>query len=265
MVTPKPMTSLQTPLTSFYQPLSGSQIGRERERPVAGRFEPLELQVLMISADPDLCSGASELLTQKGFRVTTAQDGTQGLAECLNATYNLVIVDAVLPVLDGLALVHELRTRSAVPVLLIASSEEHCMGALEAGADDFVLRPVGWGELLTRSRGVLRRTGKASVPQSAVLRCEELSVNVRTHEAFLGEEPVPLTNIEFAILKCLIRSAGKIVSRDELAAVLYQRKSTPFERSIDVHISHLRKKIEGAGRSSIRTIRGIGYLLASAN
>jgi two-component system, OmpR family, response regulator CpxR len=265
MVVPKPMTSLQIPLTPFYQPVSGGQIGREREPRLAGRFEPVEPQVLMVSADADLCSSASELLSQNGFRVTTAPDGTQGLAQCLNTTYNLVIVDAELPVLDGFALIHELRTRSSVPVLLIASSDEHCMGALQAGADDFVLRPVGLGELLMRSHGIIRRTGKAGVPQAAVLRSEELSVNVRTHEAFLGEKLLPLTNIEFAILKCLIRNAGKIVSRDELAAVLYQRKSTPFERSIDVHISHLRKKIEGVGSSSIRTIRGIGYLLASAN
>jgi DNA-binding response OmpR family regulator len=255
------MTSLQIPITPFYSPLRGGQIGLEREV----RSEPQVQQVLIVSADQDLCTAASGLLAQKGFRANTAADGTQGLAECLNATYNLVIVDAVLPVLDGFALVHELRTRSAVPVLLIAGNEKHCMDALEAGADDFVLRPVGLGELLTRSLGVLRRKGKGNALASAVLRCEELSVNVRTHEAFLCDQLLPLTNIEFAILKCLIRSAGKIVSRDELAGVLYQRKSTPFERSIDVHISHLRKKIETAGKTSIRTIRGIGYLLASAS
>jgi two-component system response regulator CpxR len=193
------------------------------------------------------------------------QDGTQGLAECLNTAYDLIVVDAVLPVLDGFALVQELRTRSSVPVLLIAGCDEDCMGALESGADDFVLRPVGMGELLMRLHGVLRRAGKTTLAPSSIQRSGELSVNFRTHEAYVGERLLALTNIEFAILKCLIRSAGKIVSRDELAAVLYQRKSTPFERSIDVHISHLRRKIEAAGKSSIRTVRGIGYLLASEN
>jgi two-component system response regulator CpxR len=219
----------------------------------------------MISADADLCASASQVFGDSGFRVKTFADSAQGLTEALNSAYVLVIVDAVLPVLDGLGLVHELRTRSSVPVLLVATSEDHCMGALEAGADDFVLRPVGIREMLTRSQALLRKNSQSNGPAPGVLHCDDLSVNLKTHEAFVGDQLLSLTNIEFAILKCLVRSAGKIVSRDELAAVLYQRKSTPFERSIDVHISHLRKKIEAAGKSCIRTIRGIGYLLITIN
>lgn len=260
------MASLQTPVETFYQPVSGVHFGRERAAvPVSLPEPPPPQRVLLVSAEADLCTLASESLTRGGFCVKAAQDGTQGLAESLNADYDLIVVDAVLPVLDGFALIQELRTRSSVPVLLIAGRDEDCMGALESGADDFVLRPVGMGELLMRLHGVLRRAGKTTTAPLSVLRSGDLSVNFRTHEARVGEQLLALTNIEFAILKCLIRSAGKIVSRDELAAVLYQRKSTPFERSIDVHISHLRRKIEAAGKSSIRTVRGIGYLLASEN
>ncbi len=260
------MSSLQIPLSPFYQPTAGASYARETESRPTGLVEPVApRQILMISADAELCSSAAELLRCAGFDLKAVHDSAQGLTECVDPAYSLVIVDAVLPVLDGLGLIHELRSRSAVPVLLIATSEEHCTAALEAGADDFVLRPVGLRELLTRSHALLRKVGRLSGSVCNVLRCDELSVNIKTQEAFVADRPLSLTNIEFAILKCLVRSAGKIVSRDELAAVLYQRKSTPFERSIDVHISHLRKKIEAAGKSGIRTIRGIGYLLAVAH
>lgn len=261
------MTSLQFPLTRFPQSNIGQiQFGSQPALRAAVEPEPSARQeILMISADGELSASASDLLAAHGLHVKAFQDSTLGLAECLNASYSLVIVDALLPVLDGLGLIHELRTRSAVPVLLVAASDEHCTAAIEAGADDFVIRPVGLRELLTRSRALLRKSALPSGSVSPMLSCDEVSVNVKTHEAFVRDQPLPLTNIEFAILKCLVRSSGKIVSRDELAAVLYQRKSTPFERSIDVHISHLRKKIEAAGKSCIRTIRGIGYLLAPAS
>lgn len=261
------MTSLQFPLVPFHQSDAAQvHFGSHPSAQPAVELEASEKRdILLISADAALCGAASELLNSTGLDVKTVTESTKGLAECLNANHLLVIVDADLPVLDGFGLIHELRTRSATPVLLVASSDEHCFAAIEAGADDFILRPAGIRELVTRSRALLRKSGALNNVSSALLKCDDLSVNVKTHEAFIAGQPLPLTNIEFAILKCLVRSAGKIVSRDELAAVLYQRKSTPFERSIDVHISHLRKKIEAFGKSCIRTIRGIGYLLAPAN
>ncbi len=260
------MTSLQAPLTSLYRPLTQGPFGSDQavpSRELALTREPQS--VLIVSADQEFCSAAAEALRNSGFKINEVQEGTRGLAQSLEECYSLVIVDAVLPVLDGLELVHELRTRSTVPVLLVADDEKQCVAACDAGADDFILRSASSNEMLTRLQVVLRKAEKRSHSQASVLTSEDLVVNVKTHEAFVGGQPLSLTNIEFAILKCLIRHAGKIVSRDELAAVLYQRKSTPFERSIDVHISHLRKKIEAAGKSCIRTIRGIGYLLAAAN
>jgi two-component system response regulator CpxR len=261
------MTSLQFPIAPL-TPSDAAHIhfgSKPFARPACEPEMSERRDILLISADAELCGAASELLMGSGLAVKTLDDSTSGLAECLNASYSLVIVDADLPVLDGIGVIHELRTRSTTPVLLVASSDEQCLAAVEAGADDFVLRPAGVRELATRSRALLKKSGAPSGTHSSTLRCDDLFVNLKTHEAFVGEQQLPLTNIEFAILKCLVRSAGKIVSRDELAAVLYQRKSTPFERSIDVHISHLRKKIEALGKSSIRTIRGIGYLLAPAN
>lgn len=261
------MSSLQFPLATYRQS-EVAQIPFGSHPPVQPAVEPdpsAAREILVISADPELSASVSNGLGRTGFNVTTVADSTEGLAQAFNGAYALAIVDAVLPILDGFGLIQELRTRSRVPILLIASCDEHCPKALEAGADDFALRPVAAGELLTRSRALLRKNGLISTPASTVLKCDDLSINVKTHEAFLGDQPLPLTNIEFAILKSLVRSAGKIVSRDELATVLYQRKSTPFERSIDVHISHLRKKIEAAGKPCIRTIRGVGYLLAVAN
>jgi two-component system response regulator CpxR len=261
------MTSLQFPIAPI-RPTDALQIDFGSQPFTRAAREPEmseKRDVLLISVDSELRAAASEFLSGIGLSLKTIEDSTSGLAECLNGSYSLVIVDADLPVLDGIGVIHELRTRSTTPVLLVASSDENCLAAIEAGADDFMLRPAGIRELATRSRALLRKSGAPAGAPSATLRCDDLLVNLKTHEAFIGAQQLPLTNIEFAILKCLVRSAGKIVSRDELAAVLYQRKATPFERSIDVHISHLRKKIETLGRSCIRTIRGIGYLLVPAN
>jgi two-component system response regulator CpxR len=258
------MTTLQIPLPTSYRPITGFPFGRNHPAPAAAvQEDQAPRHVLVVSADNQLSAAACEALTRNGFEVTPASDGTRGLAECLNGSYQLVIVDAVLPVLDGLAVVHELRSRSTVPVLLIADSEEQCKAALDAGADDFVLRSASPGEILTRLHVIMRRTERLSHAQAPVLQCDDLCVNVKTQEAFAGDQALQLTNIEFAILKCLIRSAGKIVSRDELAAVLYQRKSPPYDRFLDVHISHLRKKLDLNGRL-IRTVRGVGYLFTGA-
>lgn len=221
--------------------------------------------ILLVSADKQLCSLAADYLSERNFAHQSAHDGTSGLASALTGEYAVIVVDAMLPVLDGFGLIAELRTRSSVPVLLVGSTEEQCIAARDTGADDFILKPFGSGEFLARVKVLERRGEKANAKAETVIECHELRVDVRNHQAWLGEELLLLTNIEFAILKCLVRNMGRVVSRDELAAVLYQRRSTPFERSIDVHISHLRKKIERAGGISIRTMRGVGYLLTTSS
>jgi len=129
---------------------------------------------------------------------------------------------------------------------------------LNWGADDYLAKPFGPQELVARIRAVLRRTEHA--PDTGILRTGDMSVNIQARTVTQGGRQIVLTSFEFDILTTLIRMAGRVVSRDKIAEILYNRESTPFERAIDVHVSHLRKKIETDGQVRIRTVRGIGYI-----
>jgi two-component system response regulator CpxR len=168
----------------------------------------------------------------------------------------------MLPVLDGFEVLRQLRKRSAIPVIMLTArtQERDRITGLDSGADDYLPKPFSPDELLARIHAVLRRY--RSVPAATI---ETLSAGGIELDAAAGivrckGELVALTAMEFQILELLMRSAGRIVNRDEFSAVLYQRKATPYERSLDVHVSHLRKKIEQEGPQLIRAVRGIGYV-----
>lgn len=207
----------------------------------------------------------SDFFSQHDFAIEAAHDGPHGLARALEGQYDLVIVDVMLPVLDGFELLKQIRRRSSVPVIMLTArtAQPDRIAGLNAGADDYLPKPFGPEELLARMRAVLRRSGQA-VSQSQETEAGGVRVNSQTREVWIGGEAAELTAIEFDILDFLVRAAGRVVSRNELAAVLYQRESTPYERGLDVHISHLRKKLERAGRVQIRTVRGVGYFFAAA-
>jgi two-component system, OmpR family, response regulator CpxR len=220
--------------------------------------------VLLIDDDTDLCALMSDYFAPHGFRVETAHDGRKGLARALDEDFDLVLLDVMLPVLDGFEVLRQLRKRSAVPVIMLTArtAQSDRVAGLDAGADDYLPKPFGPEELLARMRAVLRRAGDAPVVRVAECEAGGVRLNLQTRRVWRAENPVELTSIEFDILELLVRAAGRIVSRDELTAALYQRRATPFERSIDVHISHLRKKLRAQGHSPILTIRGVGYLLS---
>ena len=178
--------------------------------------------------------------------------------------YELVILDVMLPVLDGFELLKQLRRRSSVPVILLTArtAQNDRIAGLNAGADDYLPKPFGPEELLARIRAVLRRAGQTTAAPAGA-EAGGVRVDAQSRQASIDGETIELTAIEFDILDLLVRSAGRVVSRNELAAVLYQRESTPYERSLDVHISHLRKKLERGNREQIRTVRGVGYLFAA--
>jgi two-component system response regulator CpxR len=135
------------------------------------------------------------------------------------------------------------------------------VAGLNLGADDYLPKPFGPEELLARMHAVLRRVGKADAALPAV-EAGGVKLNLHTRQAWYRDEPLEITALEFDLLDVLVRAAGRTVSRDELTAALYQRRSTPYERSLDVHISHLRKKLECGDQNLIRTIRGVGYRFA---
>ena len=219
--------------------------------------------MLLVDDDTELCALMADFFVQHEFLIEAAHDGPRGLARALENPYDLVILDVMLPVLDGFELLKQLRRRSAVPVILLTARTGQLdrVAGLNAGADDYLPKPFGPEELLARMRAVLRRAGQgvAAPERSGAAEAGGVRVDSQTRAASIAEEAVELTAIEFDILDLLVRSAGRVVSRNELAAVLYQRESTPYERSLDVHISHLRKKLERQNRSLIQTIRGVGY------
>lgn len=219
--------------------------------------------ILVVDDDVNLCSLMADFFSQNGIEVDFANDGRTGLARALSKNYDLVILDVMLPALDGFQVLDQLRRRSAVPIIMLTArvSEHDRVAGLNGGADDYLPKPFGPDELLARIHAVLRRVGKGQERVTA-LRCGDIKLDPAAREVSRGADPVNLTSIEFEILHYLMKSAGRIVSRDEITTVLYQREATPYERSLDVHISHLRKKLESSGRPFIHTVRGEGYLLA---
>jgi len=220
------------------------------------------MQVLLVDDDVELTSLMQDFLRDNGFELDVAHDGTQGLAKALNGGSDLVILDGMLPGIDGLEVLRQIRKRSNVPVIMLTArgAPSDRIAGLDTGADDYLTKPFGPDELVARIRAIMRRTTLASPPKSEALVIGVLRVDAGTREVALAEVAVSVTGAQFDILEYLMRHAGRAVSRDELTSILHQRESTPFERWLDVHVSQLRKKVESDGVERILTVRGVGYM-----
>jgi len=215
------------------------------------------VRVLIIDDDTELCALLQEFLEREDFRVTIENDGLRGLELAATGNFDLVVLDLMLPGIDGFTLLKRLRARSRVPVIMLTArgADEDRIVGLDLGADDYLAKPFNPRELLARVRAILRRAqgrSKGRVEVNGVL------IDPGTREVFCDHRPVEMTTLEFDILETLVRSAGSVVSRDALMEAMYNRKATPFDRSIDMHVSHLRRKLE-TDRTLIKTVRGIGY------
>jgi two-component system response regulator CpxR len=220
-----------------------------------------ELSLLLVDDDVELCGMMKEFFAQAGHRLDCAHDGRSGLDCALNGAYDLVILDVMMPVFDGLTLLQQLRRRKDLPVIMLTArvqQQDRILG-LNTGADDYLPKPFDPDELLARIRAVLRRADAASWKGSTVVTLGDMQVNTTTREVRVAGAPVELTVVEFDLLEMLMRSAGRIVSRDEITVALFEREATPYDRFLDVHVSHLRKKLEGSG-NAIRAVRGVGYV-----
>lgn len=220
--------------------------------------------ILLIEDDKELCAMMADYFGCNGFNVELAHDGRTGLALAMKNASDLIILDVMLPVLDGFEVLRQIRKQSAIPVIVLTAraAQGDRIAGLDSGADDYLPKPFEPEELLARVRAVLRRTGAPDCVPPQIIKSGALKLNLQTHEMWNNDVLVELTSIEFDIMELLVRAAGRAVNRDELAAVLYRRSLTPYERPIDVHISHLRKKLEDPGPILIKTVRGVGYLLA---
>ena len=222
--------------------------------------------ILLIDDDVQLCGLLTKFFSAHGFHIDAVHDGGSGLAMAQQPEHDIVLLDIMLPVLDGLEVLTHLRKRTTVPVIMLTarSADDDRISGLEAGADDYILKPFNPNELLARVRAVLRRSRRVST-SGLVLELGEFRLNSETREASKNGVPIELTLSEFDIFEALMKSEGRPVSRDDLAAVLYGRESTPMERAIDVHISNLRKKLEGSNKAAlIRSVRGVGYVFVPA-
>ena len=222
------------------------------------------LSLLLVDDDAELCTMMKEFFAEAGHHVDCACTGGEGLARALNGAYDLVILDVMLPTLDGFSVLEELRRRKDLPVIMLTArvQQRDRIRGLDAGADDYLPKPFDPDELLARVRAVLRRT-ELPRAESPVITVANLSVDSGTREVWCAGVPVDLTAMEFDLLEMLIRSAPRVVSRDEITAALFERAASPYDRFLDVHISHLRKKLENS-RGLIRTIRGVGYMFTGA-
>ena len=237
--------------------------------PEAVRMETAEkqgqLSLLLVDDDKELCAMMKEFFAEAGHRLDCEHDGRRGLACAASGTYDLVILDVMLPAIDGFSVLQQLRLRKDLPVIILTARVQHhdrILG-LNAGADDYLLKPFDPDELLARIRAILRRSDTANRKASTDVTIGDIRINAVTREVWVAGSSAELTEMEFDLLEILMRSAGRVVSRDELTFALFERAAAPYDRILDVHISHLRKKLE-AGRGLIRTIRGVGYVFARA-
>jgi two-component system response regulator CpxR len=222
----------------------------------------MPLSLLLVDDDAELCSMMTEFFTALGHRIDCAYNGRNGLARALERQCDLVILDVMLPIINGFAVLSQLRKRSNIPVILLTTrvQPKDRIEGLDLGADDYLPKPFDPDELLARIRAVLRRT-TASLPEASVKTCSGIRINSVTREVWRNQTLLDLTALEFDILDLLMRSSGRIVPRDEIMATLFERLPTAYDRSLDVHMSHLRKKLE-SGHALIRTVRGVGYVFA---
>ena len=217
------------------------------------------MHILLVDDDTELTALLGEFLRREGFTVSTEHEGNRGLAHASEAGIDLIVLDVMLPGIDGFEILRRLRVDHTVPVIMLTARGEDVdrIIGLELGADDYLPKPFNPRELVARIRAILRRYEPRTSPGSRI-EINGIVLDPGTREVTVQGKPVDLTTFEFDILDLLMRNAGRVLSRDALMENFYNRKATPFDRSIDMHISHLRRKLEN-GDALIKTIRGIGY------
>src|SRR5437870_924488 len=228
-------------------------------------------RILVIDDDAELCTLVGEYLAPEGFLVECAHDGKRGLEAAVTGEYLLVVLDVMLPGMSGFDVLRRIRATSRVPVLLLTARGEDVdrIVGLEIGADDYLPKPFNPRELVARIRAVLRRTsadpkGVGSARPPEILRIGDIELDPATRTVKHGSQPVDLTSVEFNLLEVLLREAGRVVTREELVSAVLSRKFSPFDRSIDMHVSKVRKKLGDMNGDTehIKTVRGVGYILA---
>lgn len=220
------------------------------------------MKVLIVDDEPRIVSGVRRYFEQAGFDVLAAYDGPHGLSMALTERPDLVVLDLMLPGMDGVDVCRELRRESDVPIIMLTARVEEAdkLIGLELGADDYVTKPFSSRELVARVRALLRRSSGQQVPPD-VLRAGDLTLNRSAHTVNVGEQEYELTPMEFGLLNTLMSNPGRAYSRMELLERTQGFAYDGYERTVDVHIKNLRKKIEEdpGDPQRILTVFGVGY------
>ena len=222
-------------------------------------------RILIIDDDEELTELVSEYLSAEGFEVEAVHSGDEGLGRAKNGGYDLAVLDVMLPGMNGFEVLRNLREVSSLPVLMLTArgdDNERIVG-LEIGADDYLPKPFNPRELLARLRAILRRVeGSVHEGLPERLSVDDVELVTAARSVTVGGEPVTLTSLEFDLLAALLNEAGKTVRKEELSERVLERKLSPYDRSLDMHISNLRKKLglRADGSERIKTIRSAGYI-----
>jgi DNA-binding response OmpR family regulator len=221
-------------------------------------------RILIVEDEVSLAQAVAYALKREGFQVRIATDGQEGLRMALTEKPDLVILDLMLPKLDGWEVCRTLRAKSPVPILILtARGEEHDkVIGLELGADDYVVKPFSMRELIARVRALLRRAKMTAMPEEPeILQSGNLTLYIAEHRAELNGKELPLAPKEFALLKVLMLNKGRAMSRDQLLELVWGVKEFIDPHTVDVHVHWLREKIEPDPKNPRRivTVRGVGY------
>jgi two-component system response regulator CpxR len=230
-------------------------------------------EILVIDDDTELCELLSELLAQEGYRVESQGDGRAGLGRAQAQRFALIVLDIMLPGMNGFEVLTRVRQGSPeqnaeVPVIMLTAKGEDVdrIVGLEMGADDYLPKPFNPRELVARVRAIQRRAGGQRKSGAAVLVVDDLELVPSARVARVRGAEIDLTTAEYDLLEVLVKRAGSVVSRDELAKLVLGRRLAAYDRAIDMHVSNLRKKLgDGPRGERIKTVRNAGYILAKGD
>ena len=224
-------------------------------------------KILVVDDDVELCELVAEYLEPDGYRVEAVHEGQEGVRRAITGEHALVVLDYMLPGLNGFEVLRQIRAQSAIPVVMLTArgDDVNRIIGLQIGADDYLPKPFNPLELVARINAVLRRTQLANeARRPPLISIGDIEMDDRTRTVRRAGETIDLTAVEYTLLEKLLNAPGRVLTREELVKDVLHRELSPFDRSIDTHVSNLRKKLghEVNGVERIKTVRGIGYIYA---
>jgi two-component system response regulator CpxR len=227
-------------------------------------------RLLVVDDDRDLCHLVKQYLEPEGFALSVVHTGGEGIKSAIAGNHELIVLDVMLPDKKGFDVLREIRNRVRTPVLMLTAKGDEFdrILGLELGADDYLPKPFSPRELIARISAILRRSGwqseRSTTSRPPVIRSADIELDLAARTVSKAGQPLKLTSAEFDLLRAFFESPGQVLTRESLVENVLDRKFSPFDRSIDLHISNLRRKLgpQNDGAERIRSVRGIGYLYA---